>query len=146
LYIFLFHGLELPSTDAELLSIHLILSPQSTCLRYDGWVALIYCFQVVVCGQWPLSNPLEAHGQNICQTLCKSGPMGIETPDKPDGPDVLDAEYVLQGLVVDSLRINRAIRKEAQWLADVLNREGQSLGTRAILGEDLRLALQWGGA
>ena len=44
------------------------------------------------------------------------------------------------------LCINRASREEARWLAGVLNREGQPLGTRAILGEDLRLALQWGGA
>ena len=43
------------------------------------------------------------------------------------------------------LRINRALREEAQWLVDVLNREGRPLGTRAILGEDLRLALQWSG-
>jgi len=44
------------------------------------------------------------------------------------------------------LRINRALREEAQWLVDVLNREGQPLGTRAILGEDLRLVLQWNSA
>jgi poly-gamma-glutamate synthesis protein (capsule biosynthesis protein) len=44
------------------------------------------------------------------------------------------------------LRINRASREEAQWLADVLNREGRPLGTRATFGEDLRFALQWGGA
>jgi poly-gamma-glutamate synthesis protein (capsule biosynthesis protein) len=47
---------------------------------------------------------------------------------------------------LQKLRINRASREEAQWLADVLNREGRPLGSRAILGEDLRLALQWGGA
>lgn len=41
------------------------------------------------------------------------------------------------------LRINRASSEEAQWLAEVLNREGRLLGTRAIQGEDLRLALQW---
>jgi poly-gamma-glutamate synthesis protein (capsule biosynthesis protein) len=41
------------------------------------------------------------------------------------------------------LRINRALREEAQWLVEVLNREGRPLGTRAILGEDLRLVLQW---
>jgi len=43
------------------------------------------------------------------------------------------------------LRINRALRDEAQWLVNVLNREGRPLGTRAILGEDLRLVLQWNG-
>jgi poly-gamma-glutamate synthesis protein (capsule biosynthesis protein) len=44
------------------------------------------------------------------------------------------------------LRINRALREDAQWLVDVLNREGRPLGTRAILGEDLRLVLQWSSA
>ena len=44
------------------------------------------------------------------------------------------------------MRINRASRDEAQWLAGILNREGRKLGTRAILGEDLRLTLQWGAA
>ena len=44
------------------------------------------------------------------------------------------------------LRINRALREEAQWLVDVLNREGRPLGTRAILGEDLRIVLQWSSA
>ena len=41
------------------------------------------------------------------------------------------------------LRINRASRQEAQWLAGVLNREGRPLGSRAVLGEDSRLKLQW---
>jgi poly-gamma-glutamate synthesis protein (capsule biosynthesis protein) len=41
------------------------------------------------------------------------------------------------------LRINRASREEAQWLAGVLNREGRPLGSRAVLGEDSRLTLQW---
>jgi poly-gamma-glutamate synthesis protein (capsule biosynthesis protein) len=44
------------------------------------------------------------------------------------------------------LRINRASREETRWLVDVLNREGQPLGTRAIPGEDLRLVLQWSSA
>lgn len=44
------------------------------------------------------------------------------------------------------LRINRASREEAQWLAEVLNREGRPLGSRAVLGEDLRLTLQWSAA
>ena len=47
---------------------------------------------------------------------------------------------------LQKLRIKRASREEAQWLADVLNREGRPLGTRATFGEDLRFALQWGGA
>jgi poly-gamma-glutamate synthesis protein (capsule biosynthesis protein) len=44
------------------------------------------------------------------------------------------------------LRINTASREEAQWLAGVLNREGRSLGSSAVLGEDLRLTLQWDAA
>jgi poly-gamma-glutamate capsule biosynthesis protein CapA/YwtB (metallophosphatase superfamily) len=44
------------------------------------------------------------------------------------------------------LRINSASREEAQWLAEVLNREGRSLGSSAVLGEDLRLTLQWSAA
>jgi poly-gamma-glutamate synthesis protein (capsule biosynthesis protein) len=44
---------------------------------------------------------------------------------------------------LQKLRINRASREEARWLADVLNREGRPLGTRVIPGEDLRLVLQW---
>ena len=44
------------------------------------------------------------------------------------------------------LRINTASREEAQWLAEVLNREGRSLGSSAVLGEDLRLTLQWDAA
>ena len=42
------------------------------------------------------------------------------------------------------LRINRASSEESRWLAEVLNREGRPLGSRAALGEDLRLTLQWG--
>ena len=42
------------------------------------------------------------------------------------------------------LRINRASSEEARWLAEVLNREGRPLGSRTVLGEDLRLTLQWG--
>ena len=44
------------------------------------------------------------------------------------------------------LRINRASREEAQWLAEVLNREGRPLGSQAVLGEDLRLTLCWNAA
>jgi poly-gamma-glutamate synthesis protein (capsule biosynthesis protein) len=47
---------------------------------------------------------------------------------------------------LQKLRINRALRAEVQWLADVLNREGRPLGTRVIPGEDRRLVLQWSGA
>jgi poly-gamma-glutamate capsule biosynthesis protein CapA/YwtB (metallophosphatase superfamily) len=46
---------------------------------------------------------------------------------------------------IRNLRINRASRKEAQWLADVLNRESKPLGTRVSLDEENRLALHWSG-
>lgn len=42
-----------------------------------------------------------------------------------------------------NLRVNHASRQEAQWLADVLNREGQALGARVTLDEGNRLALHW---
>lgn len=41
------------------------------------------------------------------------------------------------------LRVNRASRNDARWLADTLNREGLALGTRVALGEDNRLELRW---
>jgi len=44
-----------------------------------------------------------------------------------------------------NLRINRAARDEAEWLADVLNREGKRLGTRVTLDSDRRLVLHWDG-
>ncbi|NOR40301.1 MAG: poly-gamma-glutamate biosynthesis protein [Gammaproteobacteria bacterium] len=44
-----------------------------------------------------------------------------------------------------NLRVNYASRKEAQWLTDVLNREGKSLGTRVTLNADNRLSLYWNG-
>jgi len=42
-----------------------------------------------------------------------------------------------------NLRVNHASRQEAQWLADVLNREGQALGARITLDEGNRLTLHW---
>jgi len=44
-----------------------------------------------------------------------------------------------------NLRVNHASRKEAQWLTDVLNWEGKSLGTRVTLNADNRLSLYWNG-
>ena len=41
------------------------------------------------------------------------------------------------------LRLNRASTAEAQWLQDMLNREGRTLGRRAILHEDNTLTLHW---
>jgi len=42
-----------------------------------------------------------------------------------------------------NFRINRASRKEAQWLVDVLNREGKPFNTRVTLSEDNHLTLQF---
>jgi poly-gamma-glutamate synthesis protein (capsule biosynthesis protein) len=44
-----------------------------------------------------------------------------------------------------NLRVNHASRKEAQWLTDMLNREGESLGTRVTLNANNRLSLYWNG-
>lgn len=44
-----------------------------------------------------------------------------------------------------NLQVNRASPKEAQWLADVLNREGGPLGTRVSLNENNRLLMHWKG-
>lgn len=46
---------------------------------------------------------------------------------------------------IKNLRVNHASHKEAQWLVDVLNREGKPLGTRVTLDEGNRLALHWNG-
>ena len=42
-----------------------------------------------------------------------------------------------------NLRINHASQEEAQWLEQVLNREGRRLGTRVTLDRDQRLTLHW---
>ncbi len=42
-----------------------------------------------------------------------------------------------------NLRINYASREEAQWIADVLNREGKPFNTRVTLSEDNRLVLHF---
>lgn len=42
------------------------------------------------------------------------------------------------------LRVNRAGEREARWLRDVLNREGERLGTSVALEEDGTLTLRWG--
>jgi poly-gamma-glutamate synthesis protein (capsule biosynthesis protein) len=41
------------------------------------------------------------------------------------------------------LRANSAPTAEAQWLQDMLNREGRQFGTQAVLHEDNTLTLQW---
>ena len=42
-----------------------------------------------------------------------------------------------------NLCVNRASQKEAQWLAQVLNREGKPLGTHVTLDESNQLTLHW---
>jgi poly-gamma-glutamate capsule biosynthesis protein CapA/YwtB (metallophosphatase superfamily) len=41
------------------------------------------------------------------------------------------------------LRLNRALAAEAQWLRDVLTREGRRFGTRAVMHADNTLTLHW---
>jgi poly-gamma-glutamate capsule biosynthesis protein CapA/YwtB (metallophosphatase superfamily) len=42
------------------------------------------------------------------------------------------------------LRVNRASTREAVWLREVLNREGERFGTSVAMEEDGTLALRWG--
>lgn len=44
---------------------------------------------------------------------------------------------------IKNFKINRASRAEAQWLRDILNREGQKLGTRVELNPDKTQTLRW---
>ncbi|MCI0574862.1 MAG: CapA family protein [Chloroflexi bacterium] len=44
---------------------------------------------------------------------------------------------------IKRFKVNRASTPEALWLRDVLNREGQKLGTQVEMGKDLTLSLQW---
>ena len=44
---------------------------------------------------------------------------------------------------VKHFRVNRAARADAQWLTDILNREGKTFGTRADLSEDNVMTLRW---
>jgi poly-gamma-glutamate synthesis protein (capsule biosynthesis protein) len=44
---------------------------------------------------------------------------------------------------VKHFKVNRASKSDAVWLRDTLNREGERFGTRAELGVDNVLALQW---
>ena len=39
------------------------------------------------------------------------GLMGVETPVTPDGPDVLDADYALQGVEIGTWRRVRRVRR-----------------------------------
>jgi poly-gamma-glutamate synthesis protein (capsule biosynthesis protein) len=53
------------------------------------------------------------------------------------------AGLTMTPLQIKRFRLNRASREDAQWLCDVLNREGQTLGTRTLLNDDNTLALLW---
>jgi poly-gamma-glutamate synthesis protein (capsule biosynthesis protein) len=44
---------------------------------------------------------------------------------------------------VKRFRVNRASSADARWLADILNKEGEKLGTRVESGDDNVLTLQW---
>jgi poly-gamma-glutamate capsule biosynthesis protein CapA/YwtB (metallophosphatase superfamily) len=44
---------------------------------------------------------------------------------------------------IRNMRLNRASRVDAEWLANTLNREGKPLGTRVGLGTDDVLRLEW---
>jgi poly-gamma-glutamate synthesis protein (capsule biosynthesis protein) len=44
---------------------------------------------------------------------------------------------------VRNFKVNLASRDEAQWLRDVLNREGRKLGTRVDLNPDQTLTVRW---
>jgi poly-gamma-glutamate synthesis protein (capsule biosynthesis protein) len=46
-------------------------------------------------------------------------------------------------LQIRNFRLNRTSGQDARWLRDVLNREGEALGTSVELGKDNALALRW---
>jgi poly-gamma-glutamate synthesis protein (capsule biosynthesis protein) len=46
-------------------------------------------------------------------------------------------------LHIDRFRLKRASVEDTRWIIDVLNREGQALGTRAAASEDGTLELEW---
>lgn len=49
----------------------------------------------------------------------------------------------MKPLQIRNFRLNRASREDAQWLADLLSREGERLGTAVARGEDNTLRLSW---
>ncbi len=44
---------------------------------------------------------------------------------------------------IKNFRLNRATKADAKWIADVLNREGKTLGTRVQIHADNTMTLQW---
>jgi poly-gamma-glutamate synthesis protein (capsule biosynthesis protein) len=60
--------------------------------------------------------------------------------------DVLTGELVDLKMIpmkIRRFRLNHASKSDAQWLADVLNREGRKFGTRVELDEDRTLTVRW---
>lgn len=51
--------------------------------------------------------------------------------------------FTLTPTRIRRLRVNRAAATEVRWLAEVLNREGKSLGTQTGIRADGRLELRW---
>jgi poly-gamma-glutamate synthesis protein (capsule biosynthesis protein) len=51
--------------------------------------------------------------------------------------------FIMAPMQRKRLRINYASTAEAQWLQDMLTREGRRFGTRVVLHEDNTLTLQW---
>jgi poly-gamma-glutamate synthesis protein (capsule biosynthesis protein) len=44
---------------------------------------------------------------------------------------------------IKNFKVNRTSRRDALWLANVVDREGKKFGTRVKLDEDNRLTLLW---
>jgi len=44
---------------------------------------------------------------------------------------------------IKNFKVNRPLREDALWLANILNREGEKFGTRVKVDEDNRLTLSW---
>lgn len=51
--------------------------------------------------------------------------------------------FIMAPMQRKRLRVNDAPTAEAQWLQDMLTREGRRFGTRVVLQEDNTLTLQW---
>jgi poly-gamma-glutamate capsule biosynthesis protein CapA/YwtB (metallophosphatase superfamily) len=52
-------------------------------------------------------------------------------------------EVSMAPLQIRNFRLNRVSRPDAEWLRDMLNREGSQFGTHVELGADNTLTLQW---
>lgn len=54
------------------------------------------------------------------------------------------ARLTMVPLQIRNFRLNPASPADAAWLRDILNREGEELGTRVYLEADNALTLAWG--